>query len=395
MANYKGSVELISGITQANGQTFPLVDASAVQTDANDKRLDKSLEEIKKNFDIVNASIDEVNSISVSPTQPSKNNVEMWVNPSTTEEFSIPEVNDSIVNSSDTWSSEKISAEIEKAKTSSSADKEAVAGMKDSIDNSYRNISVMKESIENTNNAVQTTYDNFLLKSSEATESISTGKADAITAIQNEGKTQTDSITSIGSTQKTTVEKAGTNATSAIDTAKTAAVGSVTSEGDKQTKAVTDAGTTAVSNIISAKNTGVKAVTDEGEKQTNAVTSAASTAKTEISTAQTNAVNSVSAEGKKQLSSITTAATEINKINGVEISSSQPTNTKTAVWINPNAEETINVIEINDSATSTTDTWSSQKIYTDLQSLLTKITALETKTQVASDEDAATYLGGN
>ena len=29
------------------------------------------------------------------------------------------------------------------------------------------------------------------------------------------------------------------------------------------------------------------------------------------------------------------------------------------------------------------------------KNLLAKITALETKTQVASDEDAATYLGGN
>ena len=395
MAKYKGSVELISGITQANGQTFPLVDASAVQTDANDKRLDKSLEEIKKNFNTVNASIDEVNSISVSPTQPSKDNVEMWVNPSTTEEFSIPEVNDAVVNSSDTWSSEKINAEIEKAKTSSSADREAITEMKDSIDNSYRNVSVMRESIESTNNAVQTTYESFLTKSSEATESITTGKSDAVTAIQNAGKTQTDSITSTGSAQKTAVEKAGTDATSAINTAKTTAIGSVTSEGTKQTKSVTDAGTAAVSNITSAKNTGVQAITDEGTKQTNAVNSAASTAKTEISTAQTNAVNSVSAEGKKQLSSITTAATEISKINGVEIGSSQPTNAKTAVWINPNAKETINVVEINDSVTSTIDTWSSQKIYTELQSLLAKITALETQTQTVSDEDAATYLGGN
>ena len=118
MANYKGSVELISGITQANGQTFPLVDASAVQTDANDKRLDKSLEEIKKNFDTVNASINEVNSISVSSTQPSKDNVKIWVNPSATEEFSIPEVNDAVVNSSDTWSSQKIYNEIAPLKKS-------------------------------------------------------------------------------------------------------------------------------------------------------------------------------------------------------------------------------------------------------------------------------------
>ena len=118
MANYKGSVELISGITQANGQTFPLVDASAVQTDANDKRLDKSLEEIKKNFDTVNASINEVNSISVSSTQPSKDNVKIWVNPSATEEFSIPEVNDAVINSSDTWSSQKIYNEIAPLKKS-------------------------------------------------------------------------------------------------------------------------------------------------------------------------------------------------------------------------------------------------------------------------------------
>ena len=113
MAKYKGSVELISGITQANGQTFPLVDASAVQTDANDKRLDKSLEEIKKNFDTVNASIDEVNTIAVSPTQPSKDNVEMWVNPNDEQSVSIPELKDNVVNTTDTWSSQKIYTELQ------------------------------------------------------------------------------------------------------------------------------------------------------------------------------------------------------------------------------------------------------------------------------------------
>lgn len=53
------------------------------------------------------------------------------------------------------------------------------------------------------------------------------------------------------------------------------------------------------------------------------------------------------------------------------------------------------VPEVKDNETNEANTWSSKKIYTDLQSLLAKITELETKTHVASDEDAATYLGEN
>ena len=46
MAKYKGSVTLISGLTQANNGTFPLIDASAVQVDDNDTRLDAKLKEL-------------------------------------------------------------------------------------------------------------------------------------------------------------------------------------------------------------------------------------------------------------------------------------------------------------------------------------------------------------
>lgn len=382
MAKYKGSVELISGITQANGQTFPLVNASAVQTDDNDKRLDKSLEEINKNFETVNANIEAVNTIAVSSEQPKKENVEMWVDPETEEEFFIPEIKDDEINSSDTWSSDKINAEIEKAKTSSSADKNAVTEMKASIDKTYGTISVMKESIENVNTSVQNTYEDFLSKSSEA-----------VTSIQSEGKTQLNTITSSGSTQKAAVEKAGTDAVSSINTAKTTAVSSVTSEGDKQVKAVTSSGATAVSNITTAQNNSIKAVTDEGTKQKNAVTAAASTAKTEISTAQTDAVKAITTEGNKQLSSITSAATEISKINGVEISTDQPTNTKTAIWINPDVEENINIAEINDSTINTVDTWSSKKINDELITLKSQVAELTAL--LASDEEANTYLGGN
>lgn len=47
MAEYTGSVELISGITQKNAGDFPLMDASAVQVDDTGKRLDVKLQELE------------------------------------------------------------------------------------------------------------------------------------------------------------------------------------------------------------------------------------------------------------------------------------------------------------------------------------------------------------
>lgn len=85
----------------------------------------------------------------------------------------------------------------------------------------------------------------------------------------------------------------------------------------------------------------------------------------------------------------------IQKLYDIEISTTAPTNERTGLWVNPDDEQTVSIPELKDNVVNTTDTWSSQKIYTELQALLAKITALETKTQVASDEDAATYLGGN
>ena len=86
---------------------------------------------------------------------------------------------------------------------------------------------------------------------------------------------------------------------------------------------------------------------------------------------------------------------QMQKLYDVEISTTTPTNERTGLWINPDDEQSVNIPELKDNVVNTTDTWSSQKIYTELQSLLAKITALETKTQVVSDADAAAYLGGN
>ena len=79
---------------------------------------------------------------------------------------------------------------------------------------------------------------------------------------------------------------------------------------------------------------------------------------------------------------------QMQKLYDVEISTTTPTNERTGLWINPDDEQSVNIPELKDNVVNTIDTWSSQKIYTELQSLLAKITALETKTQVASDAGA-------
>ena len=77
---------------------------------------------------------------------------------------------------------------------------------------------------------------------------------------------------------------------------------------------------------------------------------------------------------------------QMQKLYDVEISTTTPTNERTGLWINPDdISGVINIPEIKDDEVSDVDTWSSKKIYTELQSLLAKITALETKTQTVSD----------
>ena len=64
---------------------------------------------------------------------------------------------------------------------------------------------------------------------------------------------------------------------------------------------------------------------------------------------------------------------------GIEITDSMPINTQTGLWINPTSNESINIPELKDDVVNTTDTWSSKKIYDELQIVLNKISALETK----------------
>ena len=60
MAAYKGSVELISGITQKNGGSFPLRDASAVQYDDTGKNVKQAIEELEAGGNVEAISEEEI-----------------------------------------------------------------------------------------------------------------------------------------------------------------------------------------------------------------------------------------------------------------------------------------------------------------------------------------------
>ena len=57
LKNYKGTVKLVSGITQNNNQNYPLMEANAIQVDENDKRLDVELNEINKSIQNTNNAL--------------------------------------------------------------------------------------------------------------------------------------------------------------------------------------------------------------------------------------------------------------------------------------------------------------------------------------------------
>lgn len=52
----------------------------------------------------------------------------------------------------------------------------------------------------------------------------------------------------------------------------------------------------------------------------------------------------------------------INENAEVSISTTEPTNTGAKLWFNTSENGVVNIPEINDSNTSTSDTWSSEKI---------------------------------
>lgn len=133
MAKYNGSVELISGLKQANNQDFPLVDASAVQVNDNGDRLDEVLNEKLNKSEIGNYS-----SASVSTTTPVSDNTQIWISPEDEENFSIPEIKDDTVNATDTWSSRKIDQELSSLKSNIDSNTANIKNNKISVDTNLK-----------------------------------------------------------------------------------------------------------------------------------------------------------------------------------------------------------------------------------------------------------------
>ena len=71
----------------------------------------------------------------------------------------------------------------------------------------------------------------------------------------------------------------------------------------------------------------------------------------------------------------------------MEISTTAPTNERTGLWVNPDDEQSVNIPELKDNVVNTTDTWSSQKIYDELQAISKYIST--------EDEEKAYVFGGD
>ena len=78
---------------------------------------DNSIVDIQNKKNEVIADIEQYGALQVSNEEPISENVDLWINPDSEEEYSVPEIKDGEVNASDTWSSEKIFGEISELKS--------------------------------------------------------------------------------------------------------------------------------------------------------------------------------------------------------------------------------------------------------------------------------------
>lgn len=86
---------------------------------------------------------------------------------------------------------------------------------------------------------------------------------------------------------------------------------------------------------------------------------------------------------------------KLSSIRSIVVSSTTPTDDNVELWINPNETDSFSIPEIKDNATNTVDTWSSKKISDEITLLSQKTELLQSQVQIASDEEANTYLGGS
>lgn len=91
-----------------------------------------------------------------------------------------------------------------------------------------------------------------------------------------------------------------------------------------------------------------------------------------------NKVNKVDANKK----AIDMIYAELQKMYGVQISDTEPTEERTGIWVDTSSTETFSVPEIKDNVVNTTDTWSSQKI-----NQMVSVDSYATKSDACADDD--------
>ena len=213
-------------------------------------------------------------------------------------------------------------------------------------------------------------------------------------SVSSEGNKQVSTVTSAGTTEVTKVKSASSTALSNIDSAKEYSISEITAKGTEQVKIIKDTSTSEISKVQAAGTSQVKSVSNEGkiqidgvksegEKQVQLVSAKGTQSLQDIDTAKTAAVKSVNDQTKPIIDKVEQLKQNVNdksdsvdetyeqmkKLHCIEISEEAPTNERTGLWVNPESNEEINIPEIKDEEVSGIDTWSSQKINHEIDSL--------------------------
>ena len=248
--------------------------------------------------------------------------------------------------------------------------------------------------IKEINDSTATSLANINSISEKQVEAIQLEGTKQTSSVSSEGNKQVSTVTSAGTTEVTKVKRASSTALSNIDSAKEYSISEITAKGTEQVKIIKDTSTSEISKVQAAGTSQVKSVSDEGkiqidgvksegEKQVQLVSAKGTQSLQDIDTAKTSAVKSVNDQTKPIIDKVEQLKQNVNdksdsvdetyeqmkKLHCIEISEEAPTNERTGLWVNPKSNEEINIPEVKDEEVSGIDTWSSQKINHEIDSL--------------------------
>lgn len=248
--------------------------------------------------------------------------------------------------------------------------------------------------IKEINDSTATSLANINSISEKQVEAIQLEGTKQASSVSSEGNKQVSTVASAGATEVTKVKNASSTALSNIDSAKEYSISEITAKGTEQVKIIKDTSANEISKVQAAGTSQVKSVSDEGkiqtdgvksegEKQVQSVSAKGTQSLQDIDTAKTAAVKSVNDQTKPIIDKVEQLKQNVNdksdsvdetyeqmkKLHCIEISEEAPTNERAGLWVNPESNEEINIPEIKDEEVNDADTWSSQKINHEIDSL--------------------------